>query len=462
MVGSLSAVTNYAQLIDIQRQLFGQQNELAGLQQELSSGVYRNGLVGIAANGLQQQGLASDAIRVQQYRQTSVQSTIYLRAIQTATYRTDLYAQALDSTNKIATDMNSELIKTKSLGPQAYAAQLGLVNGALQRLESILNQTDGNRSLFAGNAFTTKPVLSLTSLDASPPTAAPAFNPFTGAVGNGPPRGAFTAAAAGTTTTVTGGAAFSASLVGQTMRFTSGANQGVQVQITAVAGATLTFSPAVGTATAAADTFSIPYTAVQTSNLIPVTTQFRSDSATAATDVAPGYITASLRTTLVTTQGESINQKPNVYIDDQLNLSYGITAAEPAFQNLINGLRNYKIALTQAINNNAAIIPPAQPQDITQIQAALPYLDQATAQLSKAALDVASLQGVNGTRQATLLQIQGKHQNIVDVATTSATKIESVDIGAVSTRIKGLQTSLEASYITTKQILELSLVNYLR
>ena len=55
--------------------------------------------------------------------------------------------------------------------------------------------------------------------------------------------------------------------------------------------------------------------------------------------------------------GESIGAKPSVYIDDQLKLDYGITASDPAFQNLINGLRNYKIALGQAINSNAAIVP---------------------------------------------------------------------------------------------------------
>ena len=351
MAGSVSAVTNYAQLLDIQRSLFGQQNELAGLQKELSTGRRRDGLIGIAAVGLQQQGLASDAIRLQQYKQTSVQSTIYLRAIDSATYRTDLYDKSLDGLNKIASDMKSELIKTKSLGPQAYAAQYGLVTGALDRIQSILNQTDGQRSLFAGTAFTTQPVVSLNSLDASPPTALPAFNPFTGAPNNGAPRGAFAATAAGTTTTLNTGTTFPATAVGQTIRFTSGANQGLQAQITSVLPAgSLTFSPAVGAATAAADTFAVPYMAVQTSNSLPVTTQFKSDSATLATDVAPGYIAASLRTTMITTAGESIGSKPSVYIDDQLKLTYGISASDSAFQNLINGLRNYKVALGQAIN----------------------------------------------------------------------------------------------------------------
>ncbi|MBI3505781.1 MAG: hypothetical protein HY059_13145 [Proteobacteria bacterium] len=463
MAGSITTVTNYAQLLDIQRSLAGQQNELAGLQKELSTGRRRDGLVGIAAVGLQQQGLASDAIRLQQYKQTSVQSTIYLRAIDTATYRTDLYAKSLDGLNQIASDMKSELIKTKSLGPQAYAAQYGLVTGALDRIQSILNQTDGQRSLFAGTAYTTQPVISLNSLDASPPTALPSFNPFTGAPGNGPPRGAFSSTAAGTTTTLTSATTFPAAAVGQTIRFTSGANVNFQAQITSVLPAgTLTFAPAAPAATAAADTFAVPFMAVQTTSALPVATQFKSDSATLATDVAPGYIAASLRTTMITASGESIGAKPGVFIDDQLKLNYGITASDSAFQNLINGLRNYKIALGQAINSNAAIVPPATLQDISAVSAAVPYLDEAEGQINKALLDVSSLQGVNGGRQAQLVQIKAKHQDVVNISDVGATKIESVDIGEVSTRIKGLQTSLEASYITTKQILELSLVNYLR
>jgi flagellin-like hook-associated protein FlgL len=463
MAGSVTAVANYAQLLDIQRSLFGQQRELAGLQQELSTGRRRDGLVGIAAVGLQQQGLASDAFRVQQYKQTSVQSSIYLRAIDSATYRTDLYSKGLDGLNSIAKDMKSELIKTKSLGPQAYAAQYGLVNGALNRIESILSQTDGQRNLFAGSAYATRPVVGLTSLDASPPTALPAFSPFTGAPGKGPPRGHFAANAAGTTTTVVTATTYPTTAIGQTIRFTSGANQDFQAQITGVLPAgTLTFSPAAPAATAAADTFAVPFMAVQTSGALPVTLQFRSDSTTLATDVAPGYIAASIRTTLITTAGESINNKPSVYIDDQLKLEYGITAADPAIQNLVNGLRNYKLALGHAINFNAAIVPPAVQQDIGRISASIPYLDQAEAQINKALLDVAALEGVNGGRQSQLIQIRSKHLDVINISDVGATKIESVDMGEVSTRIKGIQTSLEASYITTRQILDLSFVKYMR
>jgi flagellin-like hook-associated protein FlgL len=463
MAGSLTSVTNYAQLLDIQRSLFGQQRELAGLQQELSTGRKRDGLVGIAAVGLQQQGLASDAIRIQQYRQTSVQSTIYLRAVDTVEYRTDLYSKALNGLNTIAKDMKSELIKTKSLGPASYAAQYGLVNGALQRIESILNQTDGQRTLFSGSAYGTSPVVSISNLDASPPTALPAFAPFTGAPGNGPPRGAFTSNAAGTTTTIVSATTFPTAAIGQAIRLTTGANAGHLAQITGVLPAgTLTFTPAAPAATAAGDSFAVPYQAIQTNSALPVTLQFRSDSATVATDVAPGYINAGLRTTLITTAGESINQRSTVYIDDQLPMTYGISAAEPAMQNLINGLRNYKIALGHAINTNAAIVPPAQQQDIGRINAAIPYLDQAEAQLNKALLDVASLEGVNGGRQAQLVQIRAKHLDVVSTSDVGASRIEAVDIGEVSTRIKGIQTSLEASYITTRQILELSLVRFLR
>jgi flagellin-like hook-associated protein FlgL len=143
-------------------------------------------------------------------------------------------------------------------------------------------------------------------------------------------------------------------------------------------------------------------------------------------------------------------------------MDYGISAADPAIQNLVNGLRNYKLALGQAINANAAVVPPAQPQDISQIAAAVPFLAQAQVQIDKAGQGVADLQGINGGRQAQLVQIKAKHQDVVDTSDVAASTIQSVDIGEVSTRIKGLQTSLEATYLTTQSILNLSLANYLK
>lgn len=390
-------VTNYAQLLDIQRSLSRQNRELSDLQKE-TGGTRRDGFVGIARAAILGDGLGSDTVRVQQFRQSESQSRVYLRAIDSANLRTDIYDKALNELTKIASDVKAEIIKTQSLGPAAYSAQFGAVTGALSRVQSILNQTDGQRFLFGGSAYNTAPVQSLNGLDPSPPSAMPVFATFTGQPGEGPPRD-----------------------VGQ-----------------------------------------VYANAVQTNGTLPVAAIFRSDSATAATDVAPGYINANLRSQLVNTAGESIANKPSVFIDDQLNLEFGITASDPAFQNLINGLRNYKMALGTAINANAAVVPPGQPQDISAIPAAVPFLAQATVQIDRSLLDVAALSGVNGGRQAQLKEIGEKHNELIDISSEGALALQGVDVGEVATRIKGIQTSLEASYVTTRQILELSLVRFLR
>lgn len=398
MSSAIGGVTNYAQLLDIQRSLSGQQDELAGLQQELL-GTRRDGFVGLARASLQGDGFSSDTVRVQQFRQTSVEATIYIRAVESAQYRTDLYSKSLDGLNTIAKDIKSEIIKTQSLGAAAYSAQLGIVTGALTRIQSILNQTDGQRFLFGGTSFNTAPVQPLSSLDPSPPSAMPVYATYTGQPGEGPPR----------------------------------------------------------------DVGNVYANAVQTSSSLPTTAIFRSDSATSqTTDVAPGYINPALRGQLVNASGESIANKPSVFIDDQLNLKYGITASEGGFQNLINGLRNYKIALGAAINANATVVPPARPQDISAIPAAVPFLAQATVQINRALLDISSLEGINGGHQAQLKQIGAKHEDVVTIANTGATAIQSVDGEVAATRSKAIQTSLEASYITTRQILDLSLVKFLR
>ncbi|MFM8802153.1 MAG: hypothetical protein ACKOEE_16605, partial [Tagaea sp.] len=192
MTGSFSGVATYAQLLDTQRALSRQQIELNYLQRELSTGRKREGLIGVAMESLQNQGLGSDTLRAQQYRQTSVQSNIYLRSIDATQYRTELYNKSLVTLQSVVNDMNAELLKTQSAPPSVYSVQQGLVDGALARIESILGTNDGQRFIFAGNAYATKPVKTLTGLDNA--ALAAAVNGFAAAT-NSPPRNATYASA---------------------------------------------------------------------------------------------------------------------------------------------------------------------------------------------------------------------------------------------------------------------------
>jgi flagellin-like hook-associated protein FlgL len=386
MTGSISGVTNYAQLLDTQRSLSRQQVELSQLQKELSTGRKRDGLIGVALESLQKQGLGSDTIRAQQYRQTSVQANVYLRAIDATQYRTELYNQSILNLQNIVNEMNAEVLKAQTTTPGVYSVQQGLVDKALARVESILNTTDGQRFIFAGNAYATKPLKALGGLDNAALVAG--VNGFAAAT-NSPPRNA-------------------------------------------------TFANAVQT---------VPFTA-------PVNTaQFAGDG-NAST---PGYIATTLDAAApAAATGQWVYSEVGVSIDDSFNLRFGINATNGAFQNLINGLRNFKMSLRWAQNTPNTFLAN-DPSGNAQL-----YYSQTQTQLQQAVRDIASLSGANGANQALLKQMRTNLDDLSDISVASADKIVAVDIGRVGTSIKGVQASLEASYITTRDLLNLNLAKFLR
>lgn len=386
MSGSISGVTNYAQLLDMQRSISRQQTELGFLRKELDTGRKRDGLIGVALESLQRQGLGSDTIRAQQYRQTSVQSNTYVRAIDATKYRTDLYNQSILSLQTIANDINAELLKAQSTVPSVYPVQQGIIDSALSRVESILNTSDGQRFIFAGSAYQTKPVKTLSGLDNA--ALAAGVNGFAAAT-NSPPRNA-------------------------------------------------TYANAIQT---------IPFTA-------PVNTaQFAGDGNTST----PGYVVTALdQAAPAAATGEWVFSEVGVSIDDSFNLRFGINATHGAFQNLINGLRNFKMAMRWAQNTPNTYLQNDPSGNAQQ------YYAQAQAQLQQAVRDIATLSGTNGANQSLLANMRETQLTASETATKSSELIVAADIGAVGARIKGVQASLEASYITTRDLLNLNLAKFLR
>ncbi len=386
MAGSITGVTNLAQLLDTQRILSSQQTELGQLQKELSTGRKRDGLIGVALSSFQQRGLASDTLRYQQYRQVTIQSEIYTRAIDATQYRTDLYAKSVQSLQDIANDMRSELLKAQSTTPATYGVQATLIDGALNRIQSVLNTTDGQRYIFSGNAFNTAPVRQLTGLDNAALVAG--VNGFAAAT-NSPPRNA-------------------------------------------------TYANAVQ---------SVPFTS-------PVNTaQFAGDGNTNV----PGYINNTLDLAAPSTAtGEWVYTQTRISVSDSLNVDFGISATHGAFQNLINGLRNFKMALRWAQNTPNTYLQQDPTGNAQQ------YYAQAQAQLQRAVLDLGNAAGTNGANQALLKDIRSIQEDTVTSTTISADKIVAVDMGEVGTKIAGVKASLEASYITTRDLLNLNLAKFLR
>lgn len=137
----------------------------------------------------------------------------------------------------------------------------------------------------------------------------------------------------------------------------------------------------------------------------------------------------------------------NLYADDSEEIEYGITATDPAFQQLVDAITRFRSAQQDLAGN---------PTLYTQ------RVDDAISNLNTAIQSLKTLASTNGHNEQRLTEIQERHSRSIDVLKQRIGNIENVDIGETATLIKSLQTSLEASYTITRDSLSLSLVNYLR
>ncbi|MBS4045920.1 MAG: hypothetical protein KG075_06230 [Alphaproteobacteria bacterium] len=136
-----------------------------------------------------------------------------------------------------------------------------------------------------------------------------------------------------------------------------------------------------------------------------------------------------------------------LYTDDNEQMSYGVSAAEGGFQILVDAIIRFRDS-TQDIAGNP---------DNYQAR-----VDQARVQLNEAISSLKSIASRNGYKQQQLGEVMERHDRALDVLKVRVGSIENVDIGEVSVNIKNLQTTLEASYVITRDSLQLSLVNFLR
>ena len=134
----------------------------------------------------------------------------------------------------------------------------------------------------------------------------------------------------------------------------------------------------------------------------------------------------------------------SVTVDDGLAVQYGVSSNDPAFQQLVMGLRYIKAAATSG--------------DQTTYKS-----DMATAQdlITKAMDGIRTQQGNVAANQATLNSTMDNHKNLISELKGQVDDVQSVDIAEVSTRITYMQTQLQASYSVTAKLADLSLTKYL-
>jgi len=337
----LAQQTLFTRNISLLTQELNKQND------QLGSGRYAGGLIGVSQRALELGDLKSQLGTVQNY--TS--------GVQTAQNRVGIYATTIEKIIDIATDAQATMIKNRDPFFAATAAPAVQAQTILNQIGSLLQVKDGSRFLFGGTDYT--------------------VNPINGQLGG--------------------------------LATTYAAN--------AVPGAA---------------GYPVPFAAAATSGAYPP---------------AP-YAAANFYVGTTGTLANTFNfQGITLYSDDTEQVTYGVSAAEGGFQQLVDAVIRFRDA-TQDIAGNPS-----------NYQA---RVDDARTELATAINSLKTIASRNGYVQQQLQEIQDRHAHSQDVLKTRIGSIENVDVAAVSVTIKNLQSSLEASYVITRDTLQLSLVNYLK
>jgi len=341
--------TQFATQLDITRSIRLLNLQLTKQNQQLGSGRYADGLVGVSQRALELGQLKSELGTVDNYK----------TAVQTAQNRVELYALTIEEIIDIATEAQDTMIKNRDPFFASTAAPQIQMNSLIDRVGGLLTTRDADRYIFGGSNYTTSPI--------------------NGTVSNLP------------------------------------------VVYPPGGGAPAAFAPIAGLG-------SYPsggYANATENYLNPGTPAF-----------AAAVYDEFLDPTSV-----------RLYSDDNEQLTYGVAAGETGFQRLMDAMIRFRDATA----------------DITTApQSYQAKVDDARAQLTTAISELKSIASRNGYKQQQLKEVMERHNRSQDVLKVRIGAIENVDIGEVSVNIKNLQTSLEASYVITRDTLQLSLVNYLR
>ncbi len=134
-------------------------------------------------------------------------------------------------------------------------------------------------------------------------------------------------------------------------------------------------------------------------------------------------------------------------VDNNVNMQYGVTANNPAFEQIVRVLNFFA--------NDSTPLSQSNPTDVANV-------NQAQQMMGTAAQAVQQLVATAGEQQGDLTQLKTAHQNALSLATTSLNNIEQVDTATAITQLNTLQTQLQASYQTINVLQSLSLANYMK
>jgi flagellar hook-associated protein 3 FlgL len=207
-------------------------------------------------------------------------------------------------------------------------------------------------------------------------------------------------------------------------------------------------------------------TATQTNPIVPATTLLPTAQAAVAAAIAaaPANVPAAIQAAisgagtgvLATAASYYLGGPPHApaLVDQGLSVDYSITAGDPAFQTILQGLYTLA-ALPQPSGPSAA--PPAlsDSQFDATASAAASTISQGLVQLS-------TLTEKNGRNEQFLTDESNTHDSTLTVLQTQIDNIEQVNIADASTRLTQLRTQLDASFRITASLSGLTLVDFLK
>jgi flagellar hook-associated protein 3 FlgL len=133
-------------------------------------------------------------------------------------------------------------------------------------------------------------------------------------------------------------------------------------------------------------------------------------------------------------------------VDTNLTVPYGITADNPAFEQVIRVLNFFA---------NSGPLDQSNAADVANVS-------QAQQMLTSAGTSLQQLTATIGMKQSQFNDLLQAHQSSLALAQGNIGDIENADPATVITQLNALQTQLEASYQTVNVLQNLTLANYLK
>lgn len=131
-------------------------------------------------------------------------------------------------------------------------------------------------------------------------------------------------------------------------------------------------------------------------------------------------------------------------IDISATVSYGVTADEAGFEKLFRALFMVKEAAADPTNINRETLETALALSLEAIE------------------DIPDIRSRIGADLLTLDRVQSRHQDVVVYTGEAISNIENVDVAAAVATLAAQETQLEASFLVTSRLSQLTLLNFLR